>query len=124
MFGEALHKGQWNTKKTEALMRKADTNEDGQISVDEWLSMYQPFLDTESFSDGQFEMRLTSFRAAVHKMHCKEVARMGAKVDKLQHQDLSMRSRVEQLRGVFEACDVNADGRVSTVCVCGGGTCM
>ena len=65
MFGEALHKGQWNTKKTEALMKKADTNQDGQISVDEWLSMYQPFLDTASFSDGQFEMRLTSFRAAV-----------------------------------------------------------
>ena len=113
MFGEALHGGQWSVKQTEALMRKADANHDGEISVDEWLKVYQPFLDPTSVSDRQFETRVTSFRVAVLKMQRNEVTRMGTMVDRLQHEAFSSGSRIEQLKGVFEACDVSGDGLVS-----------
>jgi len=124
MFGEAMHGGQWSSKQTDALLRIADENNDGEISVEEWLKAYEHFLDVSSMSDEEFGQKMEMFKAAVLTMNRREFDRISESLMKLEDEqrvgmdsgaaDVTIR-REAALTQIFDACDVNGNGLVSHV---------
>ena len=65
-IGEALNWGQWSERQNRELHASMDLDQDGVLSIDEWLHFYTPVITV--ISDEQFEDGLCDFEDAV--IHC------------------------------------------------------